>query len=89
LKALGYTHREVFSVLYMLATTWPAFYGKQFMQENKILITTWGVACLAMSAFTFLPVVKIEDATLMFVSALFPFRCQCADLSIVACWAGF
>jgi hypothetical protein len=42
------------------------------MQENKILIAIWGVACLAMSAFTFLPVVKIEDVTLMYVSSLFP-----------------
>jgi hypothetical protein len=40
------------------------------MDENKILVATWGLACLAMSAFTFLPVVKIEDVTLMLVSNL-------------------
>lgn len=51
----------------MLAIAWPAFYGKQFMQENKILITTWGVSCLSMSAFTSLQVVKIEDVTLTYV----------------------
>jgi hypothetical protein len=42
------------------------------MWENKILVATWGVACLTMSSFTFLPVVKIEDVTLMYVSNLFP-----------------
>jgi hypothetical protein len=56
------------------------------MQENKILIATWGVACLAMSVFTFLPVVKIEDVTLMYILLLLSSRSSCADSLILALW---
>jgi GPI ethanolamine phosphate transferase 1 len=55
----------VFSVLYILAAFWPVFYGTRFMRENKILIATWAIFCLMMSAFTFLPVVKVEDISMM------------------------
>jgi GPI ethanolamine phosphate transferase 1 len=55
----------MFSALYILVAFWPVFYGTRFMQENKILIATWVVFCAMMSAFTFLPVVKIEDVSLM------------------------
>lgn len=59
--ALGYTHREVFSLLYIAAAAWPLLYGKQFIQENRLLLATWFAACVAMSSFTTLPVVKVED----------------------------
>ena len=59
--ALGYTHREVFSILYIAAAAWPLLYGKQFIQENRLLLATWFAACVAMSSFTTLPVVKVED----------------------------
>jgi len=64
-QALGYTHREVFSVLWLAAAFWPAFYGTNFLQNNKELVGTWFVACLAMSSFTLLPAMKVEDVTLM------------------------
>jgi Phosphatidylinositolglycan class N (PIG-N) len=38
------------------------------MRENKVLIATWVAVCLVMSTFTFLPVVKVEDITMMYVS---------------------
>ncbi|OBT56726.1 hypothetical protein VE04_03906, partial [Pseudogymnoascus sp. 24MN13] len=61
--ALGYTHREIFSGLFVLAAIWPFFYGSKFISENRLLIFTWIAACLAMSTFTLLPVVKVEDIT--------------------------
>ncbi|CZT03825.1 probable GPI ethanolamine phosphate transferase 1 [Rhynchosporium graminicola] len=63
--ALGYTHREVFSVLWVAGAFWPAFYGTNFLKANKELVGTWLVACMAMSSFTLLPAMKTEDVTLI------------------------
>ena len=63
----GYFQREVFSICFVLAAIWPAFYGQAFLARNKLLIATWAVSCLIMSTFTLLPVVKMEDVNLMFV----------------------
>lgn len=63
--ALGYTHREVFSVLWGAAAFWPAFYGLGFLKTNKVLTGTWLVSCLAMSSFTLLPAMKVEDVNLI------------------------
>ncbi|KAH8804798.1 GPI ethanolamine phosphate transferase-like protein [Xylogone sp. PMI_703] len=63
--ALGYTHREIFSGLFIAAIFWPAFYGKAFLGENMALVGTWALACISMSVFTLLPVVKVEDVTLI------------------------
>jgi phosphatidylinositol glycan class N len=65
LQALGYIYREFFSVMFVGAAFWPAFYGTQFLKQNKSLAGTWIVACLAMSSFTLLPAMKVEDLTLM------------------------
>ncbi|KAL3418347.1 phosphatidylinositolglycan class N [Phlyctema vagabunda] len=61
--ALGYTHREVFSILFIAAGFWPAFYGSKFLNENIILSATWLFACITMSAFTLLEVLKTENVT--------------------------
>ncbi|KAM0177996.1 hypothetical protein ACHAPF_003966 [Botrytis cinerea] len=63
--AWGYTHREIFSALFIGATFWPAFYGLGFLKENKALALTWTVSCLGMSTFTLLPAMKIEDIDLI------------------------
>ncbi|KAH7391466.1 GPI ethanolamine phosphate transferase-like protein [Cadophora sp. MPI-SDFR-AT-0126] len=63
--ALGYTHREVFSVIWVAAAFWPAFYGMSFLKTNKELVGTWVIACVAMSSFTLLPAMKIEDLNLI------------------------
>ncbi|EDN91722.1 hypothetical protein SS1G_07582 [Sclerotinia sclerotiorum 1980 UF-70] len=42
--AWGYTYREIFSVLFILATFWPAFYGLGFLKNNKALTLTWIVS---------------------------------------------
>lgn len=62
---MGYTHREVFSVLYVAAASWPAFYGGTFLRENKLLASIWMVSCIIMSGFTLLPAIKTEDLNLM------------------------
>ncbi|KAI9677762.1 MAG: Glycosyl phosphatidyl inositol anchor synthesis [Trizodia sp. TS-e1964] len=61
----GYINREVFSVCFISAAIWPAFYGLTFLQQNKALISTWAITCVAMSSFTMLPVVKVEDLNLI------------------------
>ncbi|TVY33970.1 GPI ethanolamine phosphate transferase [Lachnellula subtilissima] len=63
--ALGYTHREMFSVLFAAAAFWPAFYGAGFLRANKALIATWNFSCIAMSSFTLLPAMKVEDMNLI------------------------
>ena len=65
LQALGYTHREVFSVLFIAAATWPIFYGAKFVNENKFLVGTWITSCGIMSTFTLLPAIKTENISLM------------------------
>lgn len=68
--ALGYTHREIFSALFLMAAFWPLFYGLKFIKVNKVLLTTWFVACFAMSAFTLLPVLKVESVELILYGGL-------------------
>ncbi|APA13727.1 hypothetical protein sscle_11g084970 [Sclerotinia sclerotiorum 1980 UF-70] len=63
--AWGYTYREIFSVLFILATFWPAFYGLGFLKNNKALTLTWIVSCVGMSSFTLLPAMKVEDIDLI------------------------
>ncbi|QSZ33112.1 hypothetical protein DSL72_002698 [Monilinia vaccinii-corymbosi] len=63
--AWGYTHREIFSVLFIGATFWPAFYGLGFLNKNKVLTLTWIASCMGMSTFTLLPAMKVEDIDLI------------------------
>lgn len=55
----------MFSVLFAAAVFWPAFYGAGFLRANKALIATWAFSCMAMSSFTLLPAMKVEDMNLM------------------------
>ncbi|RDW79672.1 PigN-domain-containing protein [Coleophoma cylindrospora] len=61
--AFGYTYREAFSVLFIAAAFWPAFYGTRFISNNKVLVATWAMSCVTMSAFTLLEALKTEDLT--------------------------
>lgn len=63
--ALGYTHREIFSILFVAAASWPAFYGTEFLKQNMFLVGTWIAACILMSSFTLLPAIKVEDINLI------------------------
>ncbi|KAF3201692.1 Glycosyl phosphatidyl inositol anchor synthesis [Orbilia oligospora] len=63
----GYFHREIFTACFVLGLTWPWFYGKVFVKRNSTTVFLWSVSCLAMSAFTLLPVIKVESLFQMFV----------------------
>ncbi|EED18281.1 GPI-anchor biosynthetic protein (Mcd4), putative [Talaromyces stipitatus ATCC 10500] len=74
----SYCHREIFTILFILAAFWPLFYGKAFISRHLALTAAWFVGCCLMSIFTLLPVVKVEDTTtitiggmLMFLAGLF------------------
>ncbi|PSN69274.1 PigN-domain-containing protein [Corynespora cassiicola Philippines] len=61
----SYFHREIFSVCYLIAASWPAFYGSEFMKKNLPSACLWIVSCLAMSVFTLLPANKSDNITLI------------------------
>ncbi|KAJ4319717.1 Glycosyl phosphatidyl inositol anchor synthesis [Neodidymelliopsis sp. IMI 364377] len=61
----SYFHREIYTVCYLLATSWPAFYGQQFMRKNLGTVATWIVSCIMMSTFTLLPANKAENVSLI------------------------
>lgn len=61
----SYVHREVYTICYILAIFWPAYYGSGFIQENMPLIATWGFSCMSMSLFTLFPANKIENLNMM------------------------
>ncbi|WYZ45459.1 hypothetical protein EsH8_VIII_000775 [Colletotrichum jinshuiense] len=65
--ALGYIHREVLTVIYVLGAFWPVTYGLRFLQTNVLLSIIWFFSCLVMSVFTLLPAMKAEDVTLIVV----------------------
>ncbi|KAI5777781.1 Phosphatidylinositolglycan class N-domain-containing protein [Geopyxis carbonaria] len=58
---LGYFHREVFTACFLLAATWPLWYGKSFVKQNKTLAAVWAATCAVMSVFTLLPAMKAES----------------------------
>ncbi|KAJ4986774.1 phosphatidylinositolglycan class N [Stagonosporopsis vannaccii] len=59
----SYFHREIYTVCYLLAATWPAFYGQAFVKKNLGTVVTWIVSCLTMSSFTLLPANKAENVS--------------------------
>lgn len=61
--AVGYIHREVLTVLYVVAAFWPLASGLSFVKQHTALSSTWLVACIAMSSFTLLPAMKEENIT--------------------------
>ncbi|KAI5466554.1 Phosphatidylinositolglycan class N-domain-containing protein [Mariannaea sp. PMI_226] len=65
--ALGYIHREILTVLFILGAFWPIFNGFSFLQSHILLSLTWFLSCLAMSTFTLLPAMKVESIPLVLV----------------------
>lgn len=71
LLAIGYIHREVLTVLYIVGALWPLASGLSFVQEHLTLSLVWAASCLSMSTFTLLPAMKVENIHLiMFGGAL-------------------
>ena len=64
-QVLSYFRREIYTICYLLAGAWPLAYGPAIYRNNKILMATWMTACGLMSKFTLLPVIKVEDNTVM------------------------
>ncbi|KAI0815501.1 GPI ethanolamine phosphate transferase 1 [Xylaria sp. FL0064] len=63
--ALGYIHREVFTILFVVASLFPIVLGVSFLQRHLSLSATWFASCLLMSTFTLLPANKVEDVKLI------------------------
>ncbi|KAK6004272.1 hypothetical protein QM012_009122 [Aureobasidium pullulans] len=63
----SYYHRQIYTIVYLIATAWPLFYGATFVKSNLGLRTTWIFSCSAMSVFTLLLAKKIEDLTLILI----------------------
>lgn len=61
----SYSHREAYTVCYLLAIAWPVFYGLDFIRQNKTLAATWSIACALMGSFTLLPANKVENLGLV------------------------
>ncbi|KAL1598634.1 Glycosyl phosphatidyl inositol anchor synthesis [Paraconiothyrium brasiliense] len=73
LVALGesYFSREIYTICYLLATSWPMFYGESFMKTNYGAVFSWVVSCMLMSTFTLLPANKAENlSNIMYGGAL-------------------
>jgi phosphatidylinositol glycan class N len=66
----SYYHREIYTICYVLAAAWPAFYGMDFLRDNTLLCGTWALGCTAMSIFTLLPALKVEDPNLIQLGGL-------------------
>ena len=65
LLVVSYFYREIYSAIYIAAVAWPFFYGKEFIDANKLLIGQWTIGCLLMSLFTLVPAIKIEDSSMV------------------------
>lgn len=62
---MGYIHRELLTVLYLLGAFWPLTYGVNFVRKYAALSGLWVVSCVVMSTFTILSAMKTESVSLM------------------------
>ncbi|KAF1809247.1 PigN-domain-containing protein [Eremomyces bilateralis CBS 781.70] len=69
----SYFYREIYTICYILAAAWPAFYGAIFLRQNRSLCATWAASCILMSGFTILPAIKTEDLTLILIGGTLMF----------------
>ncbi|CAF3632497.1 GPI ethanolamine phosphate transferase 1 [Fusarium graminearum PH-1] len=63
--ALAYIHREILTGLFVLGAFWPMTQGISFLRSHLFLSMLWFFSCLAMSTFTLLPAMKVEDIPLI------------------------
>ncbi|KAI0840843.1 GPI ethanolamine phosphate transferase 1 [Hypoxylon sp. FL0890] len=68
--ALGYIHREILTVLFVIGAFYPLTMGVSFLQKDPILSATWFISCLLMSIFTLLPAMKVENVPLIMLGGL-------------------
>ncbi|KAL2200640.1 Phosphatidylinositolglycan class N-domain-containing protein [Corynascus similis CBS 632.67] len=66
--ALGYIHREILTILFVIGAFWPLAYGFSFLQQHATLSITWFLSCVAMSTFTLLPAaMTTEDINMIII----------------------
>lgn len=65
LQVQSYFHREIYTLCYLAAISWPFYYGTDFVTRHRALVFQWGISCTLMSIFTLLPAIKVENITLM------------------------
>ncbi|KAJ4013897.1 Glycosyl phosphatidyl inositol anchor synthesis [Fusarium irregulare] len=63
--ALGYIHREILTGLFVVGAFWPVTLGFSFLRSHLFLSLLWFFSCLAMSTFTLLPAMKVENISLI------------------------
>ncbi|KAI0014281.1 GPI ethanolamine phosphate transferase 1 [Xylariaceae sp. FL0662B] len=68
--ALGYIHREILTVLFVIGAVYPLVMGISFLQQYAVLSTTWFMSCLVMSTFTLLPAMKVENIPLIVLGGM-------------------
>ncbi|KAI1461452.1 GPI ethanolamine phosphate transferase 1 [Annulohypoxylon moriforme] len=68
--ALGYIHREIFTVLFVIGALYPLTMGVSFLRKHAAVSATWFIASLLMSVFTLLPANKIENIPLIMLGGL-------------------
>lgn len=61
----SYYHRQIYSLVYLVAAAWPFLHGSAFARKHWEVCTIWAVSCACMSIFTFLPALKVEDLSLI------------------------
>lgn len=65
--ALGYIHRQILTVLFILGAFWPVLCGPSFIKDHVALSATWFVSCVSMSVFTLLDANKVESVNLVMI----------------------
>ncbi|KAK3334247.1 LOW QUALITY PROTEIN: GPI ethanolamine phosphate transferase 1 [Neurospora tetraspora] len=68
--ALGYIHREILTILFVLGSFWPFTHGLSFLKKHGALSATWFLSCIAMSTFTLLPAMKAENVHLITIGGV-------------------
>lgn len=63
----SYYRRSLYTPMYLALALWPLSYGVDFVKNNSATSIMWFVSCTAMSAFTLLPAIKVEDIWQMYV----------------------
>ncbi|KAI0161637.1 GPI ethanolamine phosphate transferase 1 [Hypoxylon sp. FL1284] len=68
--AIGYIHREILTMLFIIGAFYPLTMGISFLQSHPALSATWFVSSALMSTFTLLPANKTENVPLILLGGL-------------------
>ncbi|KAI6087953.1 GPI ethanolamine phosphate transferase 1 [Hypoxylon rubiginosum] len=68
--AVGYIHREILTVLFIIGAFYPMTMGISFLQNHPTLSATWFTSSALTSIFTLLPANKVENVTLILIGGL-------------------